>query len=60
MSDCVGFNFGLVFAALIVTINCWSVTVASRTQIVLTFVKLFALVLIIIPGVIALSRGERN
>ncbi|XP_008313852.1 cystine/glutamate transporter [Cynoglossus semilaevis] len=43
---------------LIVTINCWSVTVASRTQIVLTFVKLFALVMIIIPGVIALSRGQ--
>lgn len=30
---------------------------ASRTQITLTFIKVFALVLIIIPGVIALAKG---
>lgn len=32
---------------------------ASRTQVTLTFIKMFALVLIIIPGVIALAKGGR-
>lgn len=32
---------------------------ASRTQVTLTFIKTFALVLIIIPGVIALAKGGR-
>lgn len=41
-----------------VAINCWSVTLASRTQVTLTFIKMFALVLIIIPGVIALAKGR--
>lgn len=44
-------------AAFVVAVNCWSVTMASRTQITLTFIKLFALVLIIVPGVIALAKG---
>lgn len=43
--------------AFVVAVNCWSVTMASRTQITLTFIKVFALVLIIIPGVIALAKG---
>ncbi|XP_003972819.2 cystine/glutamate transporter [Takifugu rubripes] len=42
----------------VVAINCWSVTLASRTQVTLTFIKMFALVLIIIPGVIALAKGK--
>ncbi|XP_032360872.1 cystine/glutamate transporter [Etheostoma spectabile] len=42
----------------VVAVNCWSVTLASRTQITLTFVKMFALVLIIVPGVIALAKGK--
>uniref|UniRef100_A0A3Q3GLW1 Si:ch73-352p4.8 n=1 Tax=Labrus bergylta TaxID=56723 RepID=A0A3Q3GLW1_9LABR len=46
---------GLTF---VVAINCWSVTMASRTQVTLTFIKMFALVLIIIPGVIALAKGK--
>ncbi|XP_054480785.1 cystine/glutamate transporter [Anoplopoma fimbria] len=46
---------GLTF---VVAVNCWSVTMASRTQITLTFVKMFALVLIIIPGVMALAKGK--
>lgn len=41
----------------VVAINCWSVTLASRTQITLTFIKMFALVLIIVPGIMALARG---
>uniref|UniRef100_A0A668AR11 Si:ch73-352p4.8 n=1 Tax=Myripristis murdjan TaxID=586833 RepID=A0A668AR11_9TELE len=44
----------------VVAVNCWSVTVASRTQVTLTFVKMFALVLIIIPGVIALAKGGQT
>ncbi|XP_033470519.2 cystine/glutamate transporter-like isoform X2 [Epinephelus lanceolatus] len=46
---------GLTF---VVAVNCWSVTTASRTQVTLTFIKMFALVLIIIPGVIALAKGQ--
>ncbi|XP_070848067.1 cystine/glutamate transporter [Chaetodon trifascialis] len=46
---------GLTF---IVAVNCWSVTMASRTQVTLTFIKTFALVLIIIPGIIALAKGK--
>ncbi|XP_056133271.1 cystine/glutamate transporter-like [Lampris incognitus] len=42
----------------VVAINCWSVTTASRTQVTLTFIKVFALILIIIPGVIALAKGR--
>lgn len=44
--------------AFVVAINCWSVTLASRTQITLTFIKMFALVLIIVPGIMALARGR--
>ncbi|XP_071761802.2 cystine/glutamate transporter [Centroberyx gerrardi] len=42
----------------VVAVNCWSVTMASRTQVTLTFIKMFALVLIIVPGVIALAKGK--
>ncbi|XP_034528947.1 cystine/glutamate transporter [Notolabrus celidotus] len=42
----------------VVAVNCWSVTLATRTQVTLTFLKIFALVLIIIPGVIALANGK--
>uniref|UniRef100_A0A674A268 Si:ch73-352p4.8 n=1 Tax=Salmo trutta TaxID=8032 RepID=A0A674A268_SALTR len=42
----------------VVAINCWSVTLASRTQVTLTFIKMFALVLIIVPGIMALARGQ--
>lgn len=45
-------------AAFVVAVNCWSVSLASRTQVALTFIKMFALVLIIIPGVIALAKGR--
>ncbi|KAK7129838.1 hypothetical protein R3I94_009243 [Phoxinus phoxinus] len=42
----------------VVAVNCWSVTLAARTQISLTFVKMFALILIIIPGIMALANGK--
>ncbi|KAL7371434.1 hypothetical protein ABVT39_026890 [Epinephelus coioides] len=45
-------------ATFVVAVNCWSVTMASRTQVTLTFIKMFALALIIIPGVIALAKGK--
>uniref|UniRef100_A0A672S261 Cystine/glutamate transporter-like n=1 Tax=Sinocyclocheilus grahami TaxID=75366 RepID=A0A672S261_SINGR len=38
--------------------NCWSVTLAARTQVLLTFIKMFALILIIIPGIMALVNGK--
>ncbi|XP_068613809.1 cystine/glutamate transporter-like [Brachionichthys hirsutus] len=45
---------------LVVAVNCWSVTMATRTQVLLAFIKMFALVLIIIPGVIALAKGKTD
>ncbi|KAF4114831.1 cystine/glutamate transporter isoform X1 [Onychostoma macrolepis] len=42
----------------VVAVNCWSVTMAARTQVLLTFIKMFALILIIIPGIIALVNGK--
>ncbi|KAK2882953.1 cystine/glutamate transporter-like [Channa argus] len=48
----------LLGVTFVVAVNCWSVTMASRTQVTLTFIKMFALVLIIIPGVIELVKGE--
>ncbi|KAI5611015.1 cystine/glutamate transporter, partial [Silurus asotus] len=42
----------------LVAVNCWSVSLASRMQVVLLIVKLFALVLIIVPGVMALAQGR--
>ncbi|CAL1568472.1 unnamed protein product [Knipowitschia caucasica] len=49
---------GILGVTCVVAVNCWSVTVASRTQVTLTFIKMFALILIIIPGVIALAKGK--
>ncbi|XP_068611318.1 cystine/glutamate transporter-like [Brachionichthys hirsutus] len=49
---------GALAMTLVVAVNCWSVTVATRTQVLLAFIKMFALVLIIIPGVIALAKGK--
>lgn len=43
-----------------VAVNCWSVSLASRTQVTLTFVKMLALLLIVVPGVVALAKGRRR
>ncbi|XP_077355938.1 cystine/glutamate transporter [Festucalex cinctus] len=48
----------LLGVTFVVAINCWSVTMASRTQVTLTLIKTFALVLIIVPGVMALAKGR--
>lgn len=50
----------LLGVTFVVAVNCWSVTMASRTQVTLTFIKIFALVLIIIPGFIALAKGKTD
>ncbi|XP_041935219.1 cystine/glutamate transporter [Alosa sapidissima] len=42
----------------VVAVNCWSVTLATRTQVTLTVIKTFALILIVIPGVMALAQGK--
>uniref|UniRef100_A0A8C8DIP7 Si:ch73-352p4.8 n=1 Tax=Oryzias sinensis TaxID=183150 RepID=A0A8C8DIP7_9TELE len=49
---------GILGVTFVVAVNCWSVNMVSRTQVTLTFVKMFALVLIIVPGVIALFKGR--
>ncbi|XP_005456698.1 cystine/glutamate transporter isoform X3 [Oreochromis niloticus] len=49
---------GILGVTFVVAVNCWSVNMASRTQVTLTFIKMFALVLIIVPGVIALAKGR--
>lgn len=33
---------------------------AARTQVSLTFIKMFALILIIIPGIMALANGKNR
>ncbi|XP_030575762.1 cystine/glutamate transporter-like [Archocentrus centrarchus] len=48
----------ILAVTFVVAVNCWSVNMASRTQVTLTFIKMIALVLIIIPGVIALAKGK--
>ncbi|XP_059366709.1 cystine/glutamate transporter-like [Carassius carassius] len=42
----------------VVAVNCWSVSMATRLQVLLTFIKMFALILIIIPGIMALVNGK--
>uniref|UniRef100_A0A8C9V9T9 Cystine/glutamate transporter n=1 Tax=Scleropages formosus TaxID=113540 RepID=A0A8C9V9T9_SCLFO len=51
---------GILGVSFVVAVNCWSVKLASRTQITLTFIKMFALILIIVPGVMALTRGQTH
>ncbi|XP_053364247.1 cystine/glutamate transporter-like [Clarias gariepinus] len=42
----------------LVAVNCWSVSLSFRTQVFLLIIKLFALVLIIVPGITALAKGR--
>ncbi|XP_062860627.1 cystine/glutamate transporter [Trichomycterus rosablanca] len=42
----------------LVALNCWSVSLASRTQVTLLMIKLMALAVIIIPGIMALVKGK--
>ncbi|XP_036373963.1 cystine/glutamate transporter [Megalops cyprinoides] len=51
---------GILGVSFVVAVNCWSVSLASKTQITLTFIKMFALVLIIVPGIMALFRGQTD
>ncbi|XP_072566248.1 cystine/glutamate transporter-like isoform X1 [Paramormyrops kingsleyae] len=48
----------LLAVSIVVAVNCWSVKLASNMQVTLTFIKVFALILIIVPGIMALARGE--
>ncbi|XP_032893389.1 cystine/glutamate transporter-like [Amblyraja radiata] len=47
-----------VGVSLVVFINSWSVNWTARIQIILTFSKLVALGLIIVPGMMALAQGR--
>ncbi|XP_051787732.1 cystine/glutamate transporter-like [Erpetoichthys calabaricus] len=44
--------------SFVVAVNCWSVNWTTRLQITLTIVKMGALVLIIVTGLIQLSSGQ--
>ncbi|XP_072566253.1 cystine/glutamate transporter-like isoform X1 [Paramormyrops kingsleyae] len=48
----------LLAMSIVVAVNCWSVKLTSNMQVTLTFIKVFALILIIVPGIMALARGE--
>ncbi|XP_051886182.1 cystine/glutamate transporter-like [Pristis pectinata] len=50
----------VVGVSLVVCINSWSVNWTARIQIILTFSKLVALGLIIIPGMMALAQGRNE
>ncbi|XP_053506078.1 cystine/glutamate transporter-like isoform X1 [Ictalurus furcatus] len=43
---------------LLVAVNCWSVSLSSCTQVILLIIKLLSLVLIIVPGIVALAKGQ--
>uniref|UniRef100_A0A8C1F6B1 Cystine/glutamate transporter n=1 Tax=Cyprinus carpio carpio TaxID=630221 RepID=A0A8C1F6B1_CYPCA len=55
---CMQFFGHVRVSAFVVAMNCWSVSMAARTQVLLTFIKMFALILIIIPGIMALVNGK--
>uniref|UniRef100_A0A8C4RYJ0 Cystine/glutamate transporter-like n=1 Tax=Erpetoichthys calabaricus TaxID=27687 RepID=A0A8C4RYJ0_ERPCA len=48
----------IIEVSFVVAMNCWSVDWTSRLQMVLTTVKMGALVLIIVPGIIKLASGQ--
>ena len=47
-----------LFAAFLTFVNCASVKAAARIQNVFTVIKTFALVIIIITGLVVLAQGE--
>ena len=47
----------LLFAAVVMVLNSMSVSWSARIQIFLTFCKLTAILIIIVPGVIQLIKG---
>ncbi|KAG7495829.1 cystine/glutamate transporter-like [Solea senegalensis] len=49
---------GVLGVTFVIAVNSWSVTLTSRIQVFLTAVKMFAVVLIIVPGLIALGKGK--
>nr|XP_055047089.1 cystine/glutamate transporter-like isoform X2 [Misgurnus anguillicaudatus] len=48
----------ILAVSFVVVVNCWSVSLVARTQVSLMVIKLFALILIIIPGIMALVNGK--
>ncbi|XP_068162947.1 cystine/glutamate transporter-like [Antennarius striatus] len=50
----------ILAVTFVVAVNCWSVTMATRTQVLLTVIKMTSLLLVIIPGFIALIKGKTD
>ena len=50
-------NFICLFAAVVMVLNSVSVSWSARIQIFLTFCKLTAILIIIVPGVMQLIKG---
>lgn len=65
MPNCRGTEFAsqlIAFTtlAIVFLINVVSVKLATKTQIIFTLTKLFALVMIIITGIVSMAKGERK
>uniref|UniRef100_A0A8C4RTJ3 Cystine/glutamate transporter-like n=1 Tax=Erpetoichthys calabaricus TaxID=27687 RepID=A0A8C4RTJ3_ERPCA len=48
----------IIGISVVMAVNCWSVNWATRLNILLTTIKMAALVLIIVPGMIKLASGH--
>ena len=47
-----------MFLVTITYLNCYSVSLATGTQIVFTFAKILAIIIIVIGGVIQIMKGK--
>lgn len=61
MTKCQLINVDQIFVSVTVAIvNCYSAKLAARVQLVFMLIKVFALVVIIVGGVIMLAQGKTH